>query len=257
MVMDRTVKIFCSGPGRKRVGQRYKVIESYDAFVLAEVSSADLGELRGAYLVEDITDLYTLRVGEREIDTSIPRLDAKGAVRSHPAYKRTKPLAPGRHHHLVQLIGPIKEAWLEAVGKAGGEPRAPFADFAYVVRADDATLARIAALPFVRWVGHLPHEERVDPSVFARAGRKPADVSSDLPRTRILAGAYLVEFFGSEDLSRSVAAVRKAGLRVLEKDPGGKVMVVDVVGTAAAVRKKIEALAAVHGVRSIREKAFK
>ena len=72
--MDRTVKIFCSGPGRKKPGERHRVIESYDAFVLAEVPSADLDQLRREYLVEDITDLYTLRVGEREFDTSIPRL---------------------------------------------------------------------------------------------------------------------------------------------------------------------------------------
>jgi subtilisin family serine protease len=255
--MDRTVKIYCSGSAQKQVAERYRVIESYDAFVLAEVPSVDLGELRRAYLVEDITDLYTLRVGEREIDTSIPRLDAKGAVRSHPAYRGTKPLSAGRHHHLVQFIGPIKETWLAAVRKAGGEPRAPFSDFAYVVRADDAALARIAALSFVRWVGHLPHQVRVDPSVFARAGRKAADVSPELPRTRVLAGAYLVEFFGSDDLSRAEAGVRKAGFRVLEKDPGGKVMVVEVAGTAAAVRKRIEALAAVHGVRSIRERSLK
>ena len=255
--MDRTVKIFCRGAEREALEHRYRVIEAYDAFLPAEIPSGELDALRRKYLVEDITDQYTLRVGEREIDTSIPRLDAKGTVRSHPAYRRTKPLAPGRHHHLVQFIGPVKDAWIAAVRKAGGEPRAPFADFAYVVRADHATLTRIAALPFVRWVGHLPHKARVEPSVFARAGRKSTDASSDLPRTRVLAGAYLVEFFGAGDLSRAVAGVRKAGFRVLGKDPGGRVMVVEVAGTAAAVRKKIEALAAVHGVRSIRERAVK
>ena len=45
--------------------------------------------------------------------------------------------------------------------KAGGEPRAPFQGFAYVVRADKKALAAIAALPIVRWVGHLPHKARV------------------------------------------------------------------------------------------------
>lgn len=255
--MDRTVKVFCTGQEREKLGQRYRVIEPYDAFVLAAVPSGELAALRRRYLVDDITDQYILRVGEREIDTSLPRFDAKGRVRSHPSYRGTRSLAPGRHHHLVQFVGPIKEAWLTAVWKAGGEPRAPFADFAYVVRADGATLARIAALPFVRWVGHLPHKARVEPSVFARAGRKATDVSSDLPRTQILAGAYLLEFFGPEDLSRGVAGVRKDGYRVLGKDPGGKVMVVEVSGTAAAVRKKIEALSAIHGVRSIRERAMK
>src|SRR3972149_12011333 len=98
--MNRTVKIFCRGAEREALEHRYRVIEAYDAFLLAEIPSGELDALRRKYLVEDITDQYTLRVGEREIDTSIPRLDAKGAVRSHPAYRRTQPPAPGRHPQL-------------------------------------------------------------------------------------------------------------------------------------------------------------
>src|SRR5512134_1952241 len=170
--MGRTVKIFCAGPAQKQVTQRYRVIAAYDGFVLAQVRSVDLPKLRREYLVEDITDQYALRMGGKKIDTSAPRLDAKGAVRLHAAYKGTKPLSPGRHHYLVQFVGPIKREWITAVQKAGGEPRAPFADFTYVVRADGAALARIRSLPFVRWAGHLPHKERVDAAVVARAGRK-------------------------------------------------------------------------------------
>lgn len=255
--MERTVKIFCGEKERKILGEKYRLIESYDAFVVVEVPSTDLDGVRGRYVVEDITGQYVIRVGDKEIDTSIPRLDVKGKARSHPAYKGARPLSPGRHHHLVQFIGPIKEEWLASVRKEGGEPRTPFADFTYVVRADEATAGRISALPFVRWVGHLPQRDRVAPSVFAKAGRREGDVSSQLPRTRILAGAYTVEFFGADDLSAAVSGIRKSGFKVLEKDPGGKLMVVETGGTATAVRKKIEALAAVHGVRSIREKAMK
>ncbi|MCK7496523.1 MAG: hypothetical protein MZW92_40650 [Comamonadaceae bacterium] len=96
-----------------------------------------------------------------------------GKLRAHPAYRNVKRLAPGRHHYLVQFIGPIKSAWLKAIKKAGGEPRAPYENFAYVVRANDRQRAAIAALPFVRWVGHLPHRAHWRRTGGAAEGRRP------------------------------------------------------------------------------------
>jgi hypothetical protein len=255
--MNSMVKIFCRGEEQKSVSERYHVLEQYDGFVLAEVSQSDLREISQKYPVEDITDLYTLHVGERVIDTSIPRIEAKGKVRSPPAYKGMKQLSPGRHHYLVQFIGPIKEEWLKKIKVVGGEPRAPFANFTHIVRADDKALKQMVELPFIRWIGHLSHKDRVVPSVFRRAGRKSGDIFSDLPRTRVIPGAYIVEFFGSDDLAKAIPQVKKAGSRVLETNAEGKVMIVDISGTASDVRKKIEALAAIHGVRSIRERSLR
>ncbi len=255
--MDRMVKVFCRGADQDRLAAMHRVIERYDGFVLAAVPKRSVSQLSRQYPVEDITDLYTIRVGERFIDTSRPRLDAKGKLRSHPAYQGAKPLSPGRHHHLVQFIGPLKAQWLTAVRRVGGEPRAPYEDFTYIVRADEETLRRITALPFVRWVGHLPHMDRVASSVLLRAGRKPGDASSSLPRTRVVPGAYSVEFFGSGDLTAGLPAIKKLGFKISGKDARGKVLVVEATGGAAERRTRIEALAAVHGVRSIRERSLK
>lgn len=255
--MDRMLKVFCRGADQDRLADMHRVIERYDGFVLAAVPKRGVSQLSRQYPVEDITDLYTIRVGERSIDTSRPRLDTKGKLRAHPAYQGTKSLPPGRHHHLVQFIGPIKAQWLTAVRRVGGEPRAPYEDFAYIVRADEETLERIAALPFVRWVGHLPHMDRVASSVLLGAGRKRGDASSSLPRTRVVPGAYSVEFFGSGDLTAGLPAVKKLGFKISGKDAKGKVLIVEATGGAAERRRRIEALATVHGVRSIRERSLK
>jgi hypothetical protein len=151
----------------------------------------------------------------------------------------------------VQFVGPIKSAWLKAVRKAGGTPRAPYENFAYVVRATDRQRAEIAALPFVRWVGHLPHRARLAPGLAVPVkGRARAG----LPRTRKRPGVFTVEFFGPEDLSAGVPAVRKLGFKVLSSDPKARVAIVE---SAAASSRKLERLSAVHGVRAIRERSLK
>ncbi len=255
--MNRTIKIFCIGEEQARIAEKYPVIERYDGFVLAEVSQKNINQIARAYPIEDITERYTLQVGERIIDTALPRFDARGKRHVHPAYKGVKTPEPGCHHHLVQFIGPIKEQWLRAVKKVGGETRAPYGDFTYIIRADEETLAQIAALPFVRWTGHLPTKDRVAPSVFMNVGRKPDDTASVLPRTRVMPGAYTVEFFGAADLKAAIPHIKKLGFQIPEKNTKGKVLIVDAPGRGAALTKKITALAAVHGVRSIRERSLK
>ncbi|MEQ6342057.1 MAG: S8 family serine peptidase [Gammaproteobacteria bacterium] len=255
--MDQTVKIFCTGAEQDKIAEKHPVIERYDGFVITEIPKKEVTRLSRTYPVEDITELYTIQVGERTIDTSRPRLDAQGKIRAHPAYKGIKAPPPGRHHNLVQFIGPIKETWLRAVKKAGGEPRAPYGDFTYIVRADDETLAQIAALPFVRWTGHLPTKDRVAPSVLTNIGRKADDTSATLPRTRVMPGAYAIEFFGSADLTAGIPEIKKLGFKISGKDAKGKLLIVEAESRGAALGKKITALAAVHGVRSIRERSLK
>ncbi len=255
--MSRLAKVFCTGADQDQLADKYQVLERYEGFALTEVPEESMSQLSREYPIEDITDLYTLRVGERTIDTSRPRLDARGRLHSHPSYTGTPRLPAGRHHYLVQFIGPIKAGWLKAVQQAGGEVRASYADFTFVVRAEEATLRHIAALPFVRWVGHLPHLDRVAPSVFRGIRRKPGDTSSSLPRTHVLPGVYTVEFFGSDDLTRGLRAVKQLGFKILEKGGKGKVLAVEAPGGEAQRRKAIAALAAVHGVQAIRERSLK
>ena len=255
--MDRMLKVFCSGADQDRFAETYAVIERYQGFVLAQVPEQAVSEIGARYPVEDITDLYILQVGERIIDTSRPRIDAKGKVLDHPAYEAEKRLSKGPHHHLVQFIGPIKEAWLAEVKKLGGDPKAPHGAFSYVVRSDEKALAKIGRLAFVRWVGHLPHGDRIAASALEMAGRKADNVAAELPRTRVLPGAYTVEFFDAANMKAALLEIKALGFEVLEKDKAGRVAVISDPRSGAGTAKRLRALSTVHGVRFIRERSFK
>ncbi len=255
--MKRIVKLFCSGAAQDQAADFVKILERYKGFVLAEIPGDMLEEAARRYPLEDITDQYTIHVGERVIDTSQPRFDGAGKQHTHPAYKGEKKLSSGQHHYLVQFVGPVKEGWLVEVREAGGLPREPQAAFSYVVSSDEKTLARIAALPFVRWVGHLPHSERIAPNVLTYAGREADDVTSELPRTRVLPGVYSVEFFDRADMKEGVKAIENLGFKVLDKNVKAHLVVVREPKGGKDTAKRIRNLAAVHGVRIIRERSFK
>jgi serine protease AprX len=255
--MSRTIKVYCTGPDQDKLGKQYRLIEKYHGFALAEVPDQDVEQLSRRYPTEDITDLYAIRLEGQTIDTSQPPIGPQGKAMSRPASKGAKRLAPGKHHYLVQFVGPIKEEWLAAVKNAGGEPRAPYGDFNYVVRTDEKKLAQITALPFVRWAGHLPHSDRVDSSVLLSASGKSAGAAAVLPRRRIVDGTYTVEFFGPADLKAALPKVKNLGFKIAAQDAKAKVLVVEAMGTPAARRKRIEALTAVHGVKFIRERTLR
>src|SRR5581483_10416586 len=260
--MKRILKVFCSGAEQKQLAAQYQVVATYAGFILIEASDAEMKKLAATYPVEDITEQYNIPAGadqETVIDTSRPRIDTRGVLRAHPAYRNAKPLRPGPHHYLVQFVGPIRKEWLKEVEKAGGEPRTPYSDFTYVVRATPQVAKKIAALADVRWVGHLSHKARVAPSALARAGRKADDTASTLPRTRVVPGVYTVQFIGPKDAAKAIPAVKKAGFKIVARDVEAGVLNVmsSAEGNAKRQREQIEKLSAVHGVRSIRERVLK
>ncbi|MBW2440473.1 MAG: S8 family serine peptidase [Deltaproteobacteria bacterium] len=255
--MHRILKVFCTGVDQDRLAETLQVVARYEGFVIAEIAAEKIADLARRYPVEDITDLYRIQVGDRIIDTAQPRVDAKGKLRAHPAYKGVKKLATGHHHHLVQFIGPIKEQWLAEIKKAGGQPRVPHGAFTYVVRADDKSLAKINALSFVRWVGHLSHRDRIEPSVLPGRGSKADAAPEPLPRTKILPGLYSVEFFTANDLKNALADIKKIGFDIMDQDKKAAIAVIEDPEGGAGAAKRLRELSAIHGVRYIRKRAFK
>ncbi len=252
--MARIVKIFCKPAELSAVIEKPKVIERYPAFIVLQASAAEAARIARRYPAEDITDLYKINLPDRVINTAQPRVDRSGKTRPHPAYRGAGKLRPGKHHYLVQFIGPIKDAWLKAVKKAGAEPRAPYENFTYVVRAGDKQLAKLASLPFVRWTGHLPPRARLAPSLQqVLKGKKPPA----LPRTRTLPDVYTVEFFGKDDRRAGVAPVKRLGFRVLNPATRDKVLIVQAAGAQADRAKKLEQLSAVHGVQAVRRRSLR
>jgi len=120
--MERMLKVFVEGDDQERLAEKANVIERYDAFVLAEAPPAAAKRIARQYLTEDITDQYQLPVATPRGAPDLPR---------------------GKHHYLVQFIGPIKESWLRGVRRAGGEPRQLWSGFTYVVRTDEKGIAKI------------------------------------------------------------------------------------------------------------------
>jgi serine protease AprX len=253
--MNHILKVFVTGEEQDRIPDAKRVVEHYDGFVVVEVADGKVEELRRSYLLEDITPLYTIQTRRRKISTNRPHIDRAGARRPHPAYRGEKPPGPGPHHYLVQFVGPVKEKWLRAVRRAGGEPRAPYGDFTFVVRADDEQVKKIAALEVVRWVGRYEPKDRVDPSVFRFAGRKEGNIRGGLPRTKIRPGVYTVEFFGAEDAAAAAKEAKRLGFDVLAKEPDSKLLVVEI-GEESKEKAtvQLEALARVHGVRALHER---
>jgi serine protease AprX len=244
---NRTVKVFCSQEDMADLSAKYRVVQEYDSFMLLKVGAAEAKALARKYPVEDITSQFRIAIGGREINTARPRVDALGIVRAHSAYQGVKKLPPGKHHYLVQFVGPVKKSWLAGLKRLGAEPRVPHANFAYVVRCDEATLKKLTAQSYVRWVGHLSHKDRI----------QIGDPSRRLPRTRLLQGVYEVEFFGKDDLRKAAAQIRKLGFKILTKDEKARLMTLKTDRAARGAGGMIDKLSAIHGVSGIRERALK
>lgn len=249
--MDRMLKVFATGRAQDELTSRYQVIEVYDAFVVLEVTEEQAQELSAQNLVEDLTGAYRIPLAGQAataIDSSQPRITERGTTRAHPAYPGQRRLTPGPHHYLVQFIGPVKPEWLTAVGEAGGEIVDNYEGFTVVVRATQEVIGRIAGLPCVRWAGHLPPAARLELS---------APDTQKTPRTRMLPGTLVVEFFAPRQARDARAEIRKLGFRISSDESGaGLLLVEQPAGTAAAQRRAVEDLATVHGVRQVRRKAL-
>jgi serine protease AprX len=244
-----TFKVFANKEEIPTVLKSAKLIEKYDAFLLVQASEAVARGLAKKFPVEDISDQYALQFGDRAIKTTAAR--ASTAAKSVKGAKGTKgkaKLSSGPHHYIVQFIGPIKQSWLGKVRKTGGILREPMGNFAYVVRATEPMLPKISELPFVRWVGHLPHSDRISTEL---SGRK-----TTTPRRRIRTGAYRVEIFAPHEAGPISRAARKIGFKVLSQEPDASVILLGTEDGEPASKSQLQDLSAVHGVRFIRQRAI-
>ena len=254
--MNRILKVFSSGPEQDALAQNYSVIERYPAFVLLDVSANTAKKIARSHLTEDITSQYKIETSSGVIDTTSPRISPAGKAQIRALPGDVKPLSSGKHHYLVQFAGPVKRSWLREVLKAGGELREPYGGFTYIVRGTPKQIAAVSALPFVRWAGHLPHRDRISSALRAEQ-QGSSSAAAQLPRRRVLPGAFAVEFFGPGDLRAALPAVKRIGFKVLDQDPEARVIVIQSSATGTRRKKQLDALSAVHGVRKIRERALK
>ena len=243
--MTRILKVFAHAGEQRALGAFGTVIAHYDAFAVVEVTRGKGAALNARFPCEDITRHYELELGGRRGVPSGP--SAKhGARRSGP----TRIPDPGYHHYLVQFVGPVKRNWLSRVTNAGGALRELYRDFTYIVRANAKSLAAIEALPFVRWVGHLPYEARISRGL--RSGK-----AATLPRTRLRTGVYTVQAFDKALVGRIAAAAARLGFEVLAQSPATRSMVVRSRADLMVRSKLVQTLSTVHGVKYIRVRPLK
>jgi subtilisin-like proprotein convertase family protein len=92
----------------------------------------------------------------------------------------------GRELRVVQFIGPVKDAWIEALEATGARIVSPVASNAYVVMADVAASRRLDDLrhdPSVQWIGDYEPAFRLSPGLRSRAaaaGPSSTDVTVQL-----------------------------------------------------------------------------
>lgn len=254
MSSHRTIKVFVEPKEQEKLAKEHTVVERYDGFVVLKVSESAARKLAKSHLVEDITEDYAIRVDGRELVPAESALKKTHGVGLKKGEAVNAPSA-GPHHFLAQFIGPVKDEWLKLVKKAGGEIREPMGGFVYVVRAKQSAACKIASLPCVRWIGHFPHAERIADSTrhSLSGGSQPAS-QPVLPRRRVLADVFAVEFFGSADAKAGIKAVKQLGIEILSDESKSGLLVVRAKGAKAKQAKLIDGLSAIHGVRRIRER---
>ena len=205
-------------------------------------------------MTEDITDQYRIKHGRLDIDTSISRIDSSSKVLSHPAYDGSEKLSIGPHHYIVQFIGPIKEAWLSQLRKAGAVVVAPYEGFSIIARLTPRALAKVSRSPVVHWMGHLPYSARLS-SCTSHAGA--AAVSPDLqaPSEHHMGSTFSVQFFPGALTSRTQAAVRRLGFDIVEFVTKSHLLIVHFAGKGnKALQRRLDGLSRVHGVRHVADR---
>jgi hypothetical protein len=248
--MERMLKVYRDNRKQALRIPNARIIARYPAFLLVKSSDAADKAIGGAELTEDITDQYRIKHGGLDIDTSIPRVVSSGRVLPHPAYDEGE-LSNGPHHYIVQFIGPIKEAWLNQLRKAGAVIVAPYEGFSIIARLTPRTLAKVSRAPIVRWLGHLPYSVRLSNHI-RQHGVFAASLDREEPRKRHLRRTFSVQFFPGALNSRTQADVRRLGFDIVERLARLHLLIVHFAGRGnKALQRQLNGLSQVHGVRYV------
>ena len=120
-----------------------RVVERYDAFVLAEAPLTQVSALQRDARVDLLPERTTISLNGVVFDTvqGEPRMDA--ALRA----------AADDPHFLIQYYGPIKKEWVANLETIGVTFLAYWPNYTYIVRMDPALVGKVQAAHAVQWVG--------------------------------------------------------------------------------------------------------
>lgn len=183
---------------------------------------------RKTLLIGAMACLFAAKAGAAGVDQVAPPAAvfvAGGAVDTSRGYDAAHDAPrfagqPGRF--VLQLTGPITPAKRADLGAAGVRLGDYLPDFAYIVTLADADGARLAALPFVHWIGAWDNAWKLDPELptrsFADEARRAAAERGE--------AVLLVTLFAGEDAADVVKAAQAlpGGVVHRESRVGGQVV---------------------------------
>jgi subtilisin family serine protease len=235
------LKIFADKSDIPAIQPRALIIDLYDAFVVVEADDRVAAELAHEFPVEDITQEYDLQIGKHTINT----------LRTKGVDKNVSEIDSKPHHYVVQFIAPVKRAWLNKLRQLGVKIREPYGAFGYVIRTEGEMLAKVAALPFVQWVGHLPHDARLAPELTEKTGN-----GENLPRRHEVPNNFSIELFDGADVQRISEEAGRLGFKILSKNARARALTVASTQSSQAIPEQLRQLSTVHGVRYIRQRVI-
>jgi len=121
-----------------------RVVERYDAFVLAEVPLTQLPTLQRDSRVDLLPERTRISLNGVAFDTTVgePRIDTALRAASDDPY------------FLVQFYGPVKNEWVDTLEAMGVTFLGYHPHYTYIVRMDPALLGKVRVAHAVQWVGH-------------------------------------------------------------------------------------------------------
>jgi serine protease AprX len=155
-------------------------------------------------------------------------------------------------YYLVELVGPAKEEWLNAIRAHGGIIHGNLAPFTLLVRIGPSDLRTLQEQPWVEAVTPYRAAMKVSPKLRPGVGRHlgaaelaTVDIESDAPEAR---EQVEINVFPGEDTATLAARVRAEAGTVLSETPGAII--------ARVRRQAIPGLAEEQGIEAIQPHAF-
>lgn len=148
------------------------LLADYGTFAVYRADANALARAPGTVKIAQAPDVLHFAARafdtQRETPTAPARFAAQGAGASEAGLQ------------VVQFVGPIKQAWLDALAARGIAPLQYVASYGYIVWADGAALTRLADLrahsAWLQYAAPFQGFLKVDPALAARvAGANPGD----------------------------------------------------------------------------------
>ena len=138
------------------------VLEDYGDLAMVSGTEAQLSMLS---IRRDLDDRTIIDMAGFRFDTRYP-IDGQGIPEGYLQDAPTE----GTGYFLVQLKGPVKQAWTDDITALGAEVLNYIPNYAYIVRMDASLTGAVKDLPFVSYVGNYQPAFKVAPDVRDATG---------------------------------------------------------------------------------------